>query len=246
MSTNSDLIDYYANLLILQYLDKPKANATIKALVKQALPYELLVSIRDGFSIEGAIGVQLDTVAKYVGADREAVGTAFDRAYWGAVEYNAVSPFDFSVCISYGDIVPDVQIRNYTESSQSLYSLTDAELRTIIKLSITKNYSNGSVYDIDTILDALFGTDVYFNDRQNMTYISYLISSTLERMFVIAKAENALPKPAGVGIAITVVDDIDNIFGYSDYYNPTPSFAVGYGEYDTALTGCMAAYPDYT
>ena len=65
-----DQIQYYLDLLILQYRNKPKAIAHVGAIVKQAL-IDLMPSIlQNAFSIESAEGPQLDQVGKYIGIPR--------------------------------------------------------------------------------------------------------------------------------------------------------------------------------
>lgn len=74
MATTQSLIDYYVDLLIIQYRGKPKARATIDALVKMVIADQIYTTVQNAFSIENAIGVQLDTIGKYAGAKR----TGFD------------------------------------------------------------------------------------------------------------------------------------------------------------------------
>lgn len=69
----SSLPDYYAKLLILQYLGKPKAYATIKALVTPVVMDELPTAVQNAYNLIGdniAQGVQLDVIGKYVGITR--------------------------------------------------------------------------------------------------------------------------------------------------------------------------------
>lgn len=72
--TTQEIIDYYANLLILQYHEKPKAFATIQALVKGIIMDQLPTAVQNAFDINTAEGVQLDVLGKYVGVSR----TAYD------------------------------------------------------------------------------------------------------------------------------------------------------------------------
>lgn len=67
--TVSDYAKYLANLLIIQYNNKPKATQTIESLGGM-FPDELILSVRDGFDLETATGSQLDILAKYIGASR--------------------------------------------------------------------------------------------------------------------------------------------------------------------------------
>lgn len=61
--------EYYSNLLILQYHNKPKAKATIEASVN-VLPDGLIQEVLNGFNLDTAVGEQLDILGEYVGIDR--------------------------------------------------------------------------------------------------------------------------------------------------------------------------------
>ena len=62
-----DTINYYSDLLIMQYADKPKAVATIKALAKLAVIDHSPLLVQDAYNLDTAVGVQLKVLAKYVG-----------------------------------------------------------------------------------------------------------------------------------------------------------------------------------
>lgn len=72
--TTQELIDYYVNLLIIQYHGKPKAVATIEALLKPIIMDKLLIEVQNGFDLTTAVGVQLDTLGKYIGVTRDGYG----------------------------------------------------------------------------------------------------------------------------------------------------------------------------
>ena len=80
MTVIADLKAYYRNLLIKQYHDKPNAVATIEALVEQSAADWVYPQVRDAFDIDTAIGVQLDTLAKYVGLSRDYLESQTDTA----------------------------------------------------------------------------------------------------------------------------------------------------------------------
>lgn len=66
-----EYIEYYVNLLIMQYRNKTKAVKHITAIVKAAL-IDLLPSIlQNSFSIDSAQGPQLDILGKYIGISRK-------------------------------------------------------------------------------------------------------------------------------------------------------------------------------
>lgn len=74
MSTTQELIDYYAKLLVLQYVGKPKAFATIQATAKMFIMDQLPTAVENAFNVQTAVGVQLDVLGKYAGVTRTGVG----------------------------------------------------------------------------------------------------------------------------------------------------------------------------
>ncbi len=68
--TTQELIDYYADLLILQYRGKPNAYATIQTLVGPMIMDRLPLLVQAAFAIDTAVGVQLDVLGKYAGVQR--------------------------------------------------------------------------------------------------------------------------------------------------------------------------------
>ena len=75
--TKEEIIDYYANLLIIQYRDKPSARDFIKALAEMSILDMLANKVMNAYDIDSASGVQLDVLGKYAGVSR--VGYTFDR-----------------------------------------------------------------------------------------------------------------------------------------------------------------------
>lgn len=72
--TTLDIINYYASLLIIQYRGLPKASGTIANIVTPIIMDQLPTQIQNAFDPNTAVGVQLDTVAKYVGVKRTGYG----------------------------------------------------------------------------------------------------------------------------------------------------------------------------
>lgn len=69
--TDEELAIYYANLLIMQYIQMPRAYATILAQVTPVFMNQLPIAVQNAFNVETAVGVQLDVIGKYVGASRD-------------------------------------------------------------------------------------------------------------------------------------------------------------------------------
>ena len=70
MATTQEIIDYYADLLIIQYATKPKAYATIQLIIKNIIMDQLPDQVQNAFNIDDAVGVQLDILGKYAGVSR--------------------------------------------------------------------------------------------------------------------------------------------------------------------------------
>ena len=66
-----NLIKYFCHLLILQYRNKPKARATIEALVKILFGDDaegiIALDVEEGYSLDSASSAQLDVLGKYIG-----------------------------------------------------------------------------------------------------------------------------------------------------------------------------------
>ncbi|MDR2674459.1 MAG: DUF2612 domain-containing protein, partial [Opitutaceae bacterium] len=65
--TLDEVIQYYVDLLIIQYRQKPRARATVAAFVRAAVADGLPPALADAFDIDTASGAQLDILAKYIG-----------------------------------------------------------------------------------------------------------------------------------------------------------------------------------
>lgn len=68
--TTEEIVEYYADLLIIQYRSKEKAREMIKIGVRPYIMNQLPTAIENAFSIEDAIGKQLDILGKYVDIPR--------------------------------------------------------------------------------------------------------------------------------------------------------------------------------
>lgn len=70
--TTQEIIDYYADLLIIQYDKKTKAYATIQAIISNIIMDQLPTQVMNAFNVDDAVGVQLDTLGEYNGVSRSA------------------------------------------------------------------------------------------------------------------------------------------------------------------------------
>lgn len=75
MATTAELIAYYQGLLIIQYIGKLKAKATIGASVEPIIMDQLPLQVQDAFTIGTAVGAQLNVLGKYAGVTRSGFGS---------------------------------------------------------------------------------------------------------------------------------------------------------------------------
>lgn len=206
--TLNSLLEYYANLLIIQYNGLPKAAATIKMIANLILVNLLILQIRDGFDWRTAVGAQLDIIGKWVGVSRDYKGSL----YWG------------QTFLSYpksSDLVPDDE----TDSLQHGYSdydtfetdtgavltyknlgfveqeLNDDDYRVVIGLKIIKNSINYTCKNIDDAIWEYFGGEVY-TTWDNPHEVTYHYPSSLTTVIEVCNYKNVLPAPTGVSIVL--------------------------------------------
>lgn len=89
--TTQEIINSYADLLILQYNGKAKAYATIQAVVRQVIMDQLPLLVQAAYDVDSSVGVQLDVVGKYAGVTR------VNRTFSGQV---ALDDDDFRLLIN--------------------------------------------------------------------------------------------------------------------------------------------------
>lgn len=208
----TDLVDYYINLLIIQYNNKPKARDTIGLLVNMLVANGIIFQVQDGYDIETSIGAQLDVLGKYIGSNRFYQGQDltgyFSLALYSDPDEGAVDKIGFAIYANVGTKVGKFLI--YDEVLSQTNVLTDSQFRILLKLAILINNSNSSTGEIDAGLYVLFGTDLLLIDNFNMT-LTYIVSPTISALISVAKLKDLLPRPMGVGveliIASVVTDD---------------------------------------
>ena len=96
MSDVSNLVQYYADLLIVQYTGKTKAVETIKTMVGIILQNGILLDVLDAFNPETCVGKQQDILGKWIGVDRYYLGDGAtqsldDNDYRIVLNFKAIS-----------------------------------------------------------------------------------------------------------------------------------------------------------
>lgn len=70
MTDLTDIENYYKNLLIIQYHDKPKAQAVVSNWVDCMAGDGLLLQLYNAFNVDTTTGAQLDAIGRFLGVER--------------------------------------------------------------------------------------------------------------------------------------------------------------------------------
>lgn len=205
-------IDYYVNLLIIQYHNKPKAQATIRAFLRPlAEVFQLYKDLENAFNIETAEGVQLDIVAKYFGVKRTYNNIVFDRLYHNYQYINGyVDGLSFQTIKNQGD----GGTWTLETANRSYYDLSDKELRLLIKLRIIGLNNETLTYAFFyNQLFNLFGTEIYAetNYADVMSMIFYF-DQTTNIGKLLHNYPEYFPVPAAVGATNESLQDFTKYF----------------------------------
>ncbi len=243
--TVQNLIDYYVNLLIIQYNDKPNARSTIAAFAEVLEANGILLDIQNAYNIETAVGVQLDVIGKYAGVDRFYKSVDLTD-YFSLETYDEGAPsspprYGFTDYSLY-DYTPPKGTLTYDDLIGKNNILDDDNYRFIIKLKILQNNINHSYKEIDEGMFFYFGTTVRPESSGGM-HMFYFVTRNLTVLIQAAIYKKLLPNPMGVGIII-VNDVTDHMFAFTDYSGYESPYGYGfsdYSDYDT-LPGQVLTY----
>ena len=198
-----ELQDYYQNLLIIQYHNKPKAKALIANLVKHLFADMVLFKIRDGFNLVNppyAQGVQLDCLGEWVGVDRiyDAGQPLYPWYSYVDWETTTADPYQGGFQDWDDPIAQNGGFLGFDDLivGSNITMLADDLFLALIKLKIIKNSSTYTMGDIDRKLYQYFGDGVYVQ-WSGMT-MTFCYTNTYNAVIEVAKIKNALPIPNGM------------------------------------------------
>lgn len=224
-----NIIEYYKNLLILQYNKKDKAKAEIGLHINTLLANDIISQVQDGYNIDTAVGNQLDILGKYIGVDRfysqtgELVGNFF-----ALTSYSSYLTDDEVGMTDYANYTTDVGDFVVYNDIASTVKLNDDDYRFILKMRIVQNNSDHSNKSIDDGLFTFFEDGVVLSDLENMSIVYFANSDSLNQA-VIAFAKGVLPRPMGVNLNGLIEKD-KKLFGFTNYSQTT------YGTTSTGFT----------
>lgn len=239
MTTEAELqkiVDHYKDLLLEQYVNAPRARATIGNLSGQAIVDLVEVAVRGAFDFETAAGPQLDILGQYIGFSRT-IQAQVDRFYFTLVDYGLPTESESG----FTDYV-DLQLNTgssffiYQYNNISFTDLPDDLYRPLLRLKQILNESDNTLAKIAQDLWDNFGDQLICFDNRDMT-ILYLIKSTATNLATLAVQTGLLPKPMGVRISgIFSITDPTALFGFYEYEYDNGN-SIGFSSYETGFNG---------
>jgi hypothetical protein len=232
----NEVVEYYKNLLIIQYNQKENARAEIGLFIEQLLNNDIYSQVKNAFNLDTAVGKQLDIIGRIVGVDRfyEATGEA-ESDQGQVVEYiDTNTAYDVEVA-DYNSNLDNFEVSDYA-SLQVDNKLSDNDYRLILKLRIVQNNSDHSEKSIDNGLFLFFGDEIVQSPSDNMTMV-YFVKNNSKRIALIAFSKGVLPRPMGVNLSGLIVRQ-NPFFGFARYNQSTFSSNVeGFKRYGVAKDG---------
>ena len=196
----------YSDLLIYQYIKKPKARATIDALMGE---YDKLnenaIDILEQWDIDKARGYSLDIIGKRVGVSR-VLPSAVSKGYFGYLQTINAKPWGEGVWYRRGEATGDA------------LTLNDTDYRFLIRAKIFKNFQNGTMDYILNALRAFLNADANIQDNLDMTATVFLPLESLNilQRYMIEQMD-ILPRP--MGTMYTYINASGKEFGFDGFYN---------------------------
>jgi hypothetical protein len=235
--TTENLLSYYANLLIYQYVSRWRAYNTVYSLVEPILMsqgFELLLinnegqpivnnegnyvyvgavvepvlplALQNAFNLPGAVGAQLDILAKYLGGQR--TNQLLDGTY---------------------------------------YTLNDTQFTEYLLILAARNGLASDLGDVQAFLTEYFtvgGAQVllvhdYANMQMSFTYTAAGGAYPVLEAFIML---GNLPKPMGVGASFIHNPTVKNFFAFRTYTQAAQPNTVGFNFYTAPQVGTFVSY----
>lgn len=235
----SEITNYYINLLIVQYHNKPKARATVELIANLIWMNMIIFQIRDAFDWRSAVGKQLDIIADWVGLNRFYDGKwIFTRPWFSLIDWDSTPnnlQGGFSTFSNFEELKGG--ILDYDEINPSQNSLSDDDFRLLIGLKIIKNSINFTAKNIDDAIWSYFGNTYYSNES--------IFEGTV--LYTDKHYANAYGTVKSFSSNHIVIADSNNpsIVLYDGYYNlksGTNSFVYNLGKVYTKWNGKKIEY----
>ncbi len=191
----ANIEDYYADLLIIQYRNKPNARATIKLGVDLYLADGLIFDLNNVLDIDTAQGVQLDLIGKILGVNRNIDGFTINKDFFSFEK----EPPEISYGYSDKNALSQGLWKRYQNSVGSSYTLSNDVYRVVLKFKALYNVRYGSWACMDLLYKRAFGDEITLINNKDLT-ISYQVSPDASLGLKVAQFLGYIEPPLGIGI----------------------------------------------
>lgn len=190
----------YENLLITQFITKPKAKATLQ-LLSEDINRSVMgaLSVPDMLDIEHADGTNLDIIGKITGQDRVLSG-AVPREFFAFSRNTKTKGFQCS------DTGGSPWYRHGDTISTSA-RLNNSEMRTLIKARCIKNFSRCTLDDVEYACELLFGKGHYEIDVVSACHWQITTVDADDFVLYCAQSLDVLPRASGIKYTFAGNDD---------------------------------------
>lgn len=202
-------VQYYQDLLIKQYREKPKARGIIKALY-EAFPLDALQQMNDAYKLEDAFGKQLTVLARWVGANRNYPSPRFASSKFFAmplIDGNTIETTDVTQTGFQEFNNPQPQDGPFLFIEDLSYNdnlLDDDTLRILVELKIIQNHARATQKNIDDALYKVFGMDIY-TTWPDTKVLQYNCTPLYTTALIVGRENGWLPKPTDCRILINEI-----------------------------------------
>ncbi len=236
--TVEQIVQYYTNLLIIQYKGKPKAEATIALIAEIQAMNNVQFDVESGFDINTAVGKQLDILGKWIGVNRNYQGTDYPDKVFGFTNYTDADSGQEGF-LDYSDYdTKKGTFLTYNEIVGNKQKLNDEDYRIVLRLQIVCNNANMSQSAIDNLLFQYFGNSIIASSSNQMD-LTYFIAESIAKLGIILLKKKVLPKPMAVRVK-AINNENGPFFGFVAYGDSLLN-----AEADDILEG-FSDYSDYT
>lgn len=211
----------YADLLIKQYWEKPKAYGEIEFQAGTwKRIFEWLQSYAVEFDIDTATGDRLDIIGRILGLDRR-VPFVLAKIAFGFDENPNARGFDDKFT---GPIPNSAPFLSKFERPYTTLQLNDNDYRFFLKAKAARNAGSAFMVSdekisIQDVINTVFEGRAYVVDRYDMSLALYVAPSfDLDRLRAIQQLK-LLPKPQGVQYEVIVQAAPGETFGFDDNPN---------------------------
>lgn len=210
-TTTETLIAYYQGTIIAQYINKPRARATIGALMGGnngqlgIIAGAIYNQVRDGFDLDTAVGKQLDFLGELRGTQRYFFGLDLSKVFLPLVPYDDPDVGTLPGIADYDDPVqpPSTYLMNYDDFIEN--TLLDGDFRRVIQFLAAVHSCDYAYATLDSICYTFFAGNVNLKVTGNMAITYQHLTTDTDNLFEIIKQMGILPAPAGVSVATAEV-----------------------------------------